>query len=170
MKTKMGTRHTETGVRPPIRLGVTCRLRSDGFRRAAATALAEAIREQQRPWNLDLVSIQDVFEPIAFIRKCTGISMQDVYNIMLRRGWTLCSSQLTALAHGAIRMTHNSLKVLERCWEAHRPNLVVSLIPHYNRAMKQALDAVRPGTPYVTLLTDIADYPPHFWIEPMDQW
>ena len=28
--------------------------------------------------------------------------------------------------------------------------------------LRQAL----PGTPLVTMLTDIADYPPHFWIEP----
>ncbi len=51
-----------------------------------------------------------------------------------------------------------------------RPDMVVSLIPHYNRALKQALDRAWPGTPYVTILTDIADYPPHFWIERMDQY
>jgi 1,2-diacylglycerol 3-beta-galactosyltransferase len=144
---------------------------SGGGHRAAATALAEVIREQQRPWEIELVSIQEVFDSIDFIRKYTGIAMQDVYNIMLRRGWTLFSSQLTALAHGVIRATHSrQVRALVRCWEARRPNLVVSLIPHYNRAMKEALDLARPGTPYVTVLTDIADYPPHFWIEPMDQW
>jgi 1,2-diacylglycerol 3-beta-galactosyltransferase len=43
------------------------------------------------------------------------------------------------------------------------------MIPHYNRALKESLERALPGTPFVTLLTDIADYPPHFWIEPMDQ-
>jgi 1,2-diacylglycerol 3-beta-galactosyltransferase len=43
---------------------------------------------------------------------------------------------------------------------------VVSLIPHFNRAIQEALEGVWPGVPYVTLLTDIADYPPHFWMEP----
>jgi hypothetical protein len=62
------------------------------------------------------------------------------------------------------------VKVIEAHWREHRPDLVVSLIPHYNRALKEALDRAWPGTPYVTLLTDIADYPPHFWIERMDQW
>ena len=47
---------------------------------------------------------------------------------------------------------------------------MVSLIPHYNRSLKQALDRAWPGTPYVTILTDIADYPPHFWIERQDQY
>src|SRR5262249_39469464 len=29
----------------------------------------------------------------------------------------------------------------------------------------QGLHAARPDAPYVTILTDLADYPPHFWIE-----
>ncbi len=144
---------------------------SGGGHRAAATALAEVIRRQQRPWEVKLVSIQEVFDSIDFIRKYTGIAMQDVYNIMLRRGWTLCSSHLTTLAHAAIRATHKKqVRALAGYWERHRPDLVVSLIPHYNRAMKEALELAQPGIPYATLLTDIADYPPHFWIEPMDQW
>jgi UDP-N-acetylglucosamine:LPS N-acetylglucosamine transferase len=44
--------------------------------------------------------------------------------------------------------------------------MVVSLVPNFNRAMFQALTAVRPTAPYVTILTDFADFPPHFWIEP----
>jgi 1,2-diacylglycerol 3-beta-galactosyltransferase len=44
------------------------------------------------------------------------------------------------------------------------------MIPHYNRALKTALDRAWPGTPFVTLLTDIADYPPHFWIERQEQY
>jgi 1,2-diacylglycerol 3-beta-galactosyltransferase len=36
--------------------------------------------------------------------------------------------------------------------------------------MRQALAKVAPGAPYVTVMTDIADYPPHFWIEDIDQY
>jgi UDP-N-acetylglucosamine:LPS N-acetylglucosamine transferase len=32
--------------------------------------------------------------------------------------------------------------------------------------MYQALSLARPNVPYVTILTDLADFPPHFWIEP----
>ena len=67
---------------------------SGGGHRAAATALEEVIRQQQRPWDLQMVSIQDVLDPIDFIRKSTGIRFQDVYNIMLRRGWTLGTAAL----------------------------------------------------------------------------
>jgi hypothetical protein len=144
---------------------------SGGGHRAAANALSEAIHQQQRPWDLRMTSIQDLLDPIDFIRKYTGIQFQDVYNIMLRRGWTVGTAQLIPMMHGLIRASHDSqVKVLESHWKSHRPDLVVSLIPHYNRALKMALDRAWPGTPYVTLLTDIADYPPHFWIERMDQW
>jgi 1,2-diacylglycerol 3-beta-galactosyltransferase len=141
-----------------------------GGHRAAATALCEVIRQQQRPWDVEMVSIQDLLEPIDFIRKHTGIQFQDVYNVMLRRGWTLGTAQLIPLMHLLIRLSHGKqVGVLNRYWVHHRPDMVVSLIPHYNRALKTTLDHVWPDTPFVTVLTDIADYPPHFWIEPQEQ-
>jgi len=141
-----------------------------GGHRAAATALCEVIREQQRPWDVQMFSIQDLLDPIDFIRKHTGIRFQDVYNIMLRRGWTAGTAQLIPLMHLVIRLSHaKQVAVLKRHWEQYRPDMVVSLIPHYNRALKTTLDHVWPDTPFVTILTDIADYPPHFWIEPQDQ-
>jgi 1,2-diacylglycerol 3-beta-galactosyltransferase len=144
---------------------------SGGGHRAAATALGDVIRLQQRSWDVEMVSVQDLLDSIDFVRKSTGIPFQDVYNIMLRRGWTLGTAQLIPLMHGLIRASHDAqVKTLESYWRSHRPDLVVSIIPHYNRALHQSLNQVWPGTPYVTLLTDIADYPPHFWIEKLDQW
>src|ERR1022692_1321923 len=133
-----------------------------GGHRAAATALSEVIREQQRPWDIEMLSIQDLLDPIDFIRAHTGIRFQ--------RGWTLGTAQLIPLMHLAIRLSHGKqADVLDRYWAQHRPDIVVSLIPHYNRALKTTLDRAWPGTPFVTLLTDIADYPPHFWIERLEQ-
>ncbi len=143
---------------------------SGGGHRAAASALCEVVRRQQRPWDLNMVSLQDVLDPIDFVRKLTGVPFQDIYNIMLRRGWTLGTRQLIPLMHLVIRCCHRAqVRVLKQYWEQCWPDLVVSVVPHYNRALKEALDLVAPGTPYVTVLTDIADYPPHFWIEKMDQ-
>ena len=118
-----------------------------------------------------MLCIQQLLDSIDFIRKSTGIPFQDVYNIMLRHGWTLGSAQLIPLMHLVIRLCHGAqVKALEQHWSQDRPDLVVSLIPHYNRALKQALDHAWPGTPYVTIPTDIADYPPHFWMERQDQY
>ena len=46
-----------------------------------------------------------------------------------------------------------------------RPDMVVSLVPHFNRALRESFDKAFPGRPFVTVLTDLADYPKHFWIE-----
>jgi hypothetical protein len=144
---------------------------SGGGHRAAATALETVIREQQRPWEVRLSNIQDLLNSIDVIHKLTGIQFQEVYNIMLRRGWTLGTAQLIPLMHLVIRIFHDAqVRVLEEHWSADPPDMVVSLIPHYNRAFKQALARVCPETPLVTILTDIADYPPHFWIERQDQY
>ena len=43
--------------------------------------------------------------------------------------------------------------------------MVVSLVPNLDRALCESLARALPGVPFVTILTDIADYPPHFWIE-----
>jgi hypothetical protein len=70
----------------------------------------------------------------------------------------------------AIRMLHSTLvRRLVRHWcqvpEGQRANLVVSLIPNFNRALHDSVRQALPGTPFVTVLTDLADLPPHFWIE-----
>ena len=67
------------------------------------------------------------------------------------------------------------MMLLSRHWIEPRPDLVVSLIPHFNRTIFEGLrmaDARRDGraTPMVTIMTDLADCPPHFWIEPQDQF
>jgi hypothetical protein len=144
---------------------------SGGGHRAAANALSEVIGERYPAWDLRRVSVQDLLASIDVVRKTTGIPFQDLYNIMLRNGWTAGSGQMTPVAHLAIRLLHAAqVRVLADYWKERRPDLVVSLIPHFNRAMKESLDRARPGTPFVTILTDIADYPPHFWLEPQDQY
>ena len=49
------------------------------------------------------------------------------------------------------------------------------MIPNFNRAIFEGLriadrEQNRPATPMVTILTDLADCPPHFWIERQDQY
>ncbi len=155
-------------IRPKIDL---IYIDSGGGHRAAATALESVIREQQRPWDIRLRNIQDMLNPVDVVRKLTGIPMQEVYNIMLRKGWTLGTAQMIPPMHLAIRVFHDAeVGALSDYWRADPPDMVVSLIPHYNRALKQALAQVSPQAPLATILTDIADYPPNFWIERQDQY
>jgi UDP-N-acetylglucosamine:LPS N-acetylglucosamine transferase len=142
-----------------------------GGHRSAAIALQQAIKEAGYPWEVELVNLQEVLDSIDLIKRLTGIRVQDGYNQMLRNGWTLGSTQLMRMLQGLIFLFHGqSVKLLEKQWRELRPDLVVSLVPHFNRAMYESLALASPGTPFVTVLTDIADFPPHFWIERQPQF
>ena len=142
-----------------------------GGHRAAATALKSVIERQQRPWQIRLVNLQELLDPIDVFRNITGLRLQDLYNMMLKRGWTLGSGVLTRGMQLIIRLYHGrEVRSLERFWSESRPALVVSLVPNLNRALRESLARALPAAPYVTILTDIADYPPHFWIERQDQY
>ncbi len=137
-----------------------------GGHRAAANALKSVIDQQKRPFELTLVNLQEALDAIDVFRKLTGVRLQDIYNLMLKKGWTLGSPQLTAGMHLVIRLFHSQqVKVLRDLWRKRRPDIVVSLVPNLNRALFDSLHRELPGVPLVTILTDLADYPPHFWIE-----
>jgi 1,2-diacylglycerol 3-beta-galactosyltransferase len=138
-----------------------------GGHRSAATALDMAIKEQGRDWQIRLVNLFEILDPQDVFRRATGVKPEDYYNVRLARGWTLGLAQELRILQVLIRLTHKSLvSQLRRHWQENKPDLVVSLIPNFNRAMYQALSLARPNVPYATVLTDLADFPPHFWVEP----
>ena len=142
-----------------------------GGHRSAANALKAVIEQQGRRWEIRLVNLQEILDSLDIFRKYTGIRMQDVYNVLLQKGWTLGSAQGTVLMHGLIRMYHGGqVRLLREFWKQGERDLVVSLIPNFNRALYESLRDSSPATPLVTILTDLADYPPHFWIERQDQY
>lgn len=138
-----------------------------GGHRSAAIALETAIREQHRPWQVRLVNLFEVLDPRDVFRKTTGMKPEQYYNARLARGWTLGLAQELRVLQALIRFGHRSLTAqLQEHWRRTQPDLVVSLVPNFNRCMYQGLTLAQPRTPFVTVLTDFADLPPHFWIEP----
>jgi 1,2-diacylglycerol 3-beta-galactosyltransferase len=70
-----------------------------------------------------------------------------------------------------IRAYHSKeVRLLETHWRSSRPDLVVSVVPNFNRALFESLRNVQTETPFVTVLTDFVDFPPHFWIEQQQQY
>lgn len=137
-----------------------------GGHRAAANALNRVMKEQNRPFEIELVNLQEILDEMDVFRKMTGIRMQDIYNLLLKKGWTLGSAQIMRGMHGVIRLFHGKqVRMLKEFWAKHPTDLVVSIVPNFNRSLYQSAQAALPGVPMVTVLTDIADYPPHFWIE-----
>src|SRR5258707_540420 len=142
-------------------------INAGGGHRSAAVALEMAIREQCRDWQVRLVNLFEVLDPQDVFRRTTGVKPEDYYNVRLARGWTLGLAQELRILQMLIRLSHKSLvSQLRRHWQATQPDLVVSMVPNFNRAMYQALALSCQQVPYATILTDLADFPPHFWIEP----
>src|ERR1700723_1488434 len=143
-----------------------------GGHRNAAIALQTVAAQQGRDWQGELVQFQDLTDPLDVLRKLTGIRIQQQYNIMLQNGWTLGSKYLLRVLQLTIRIFHRPMaRVLGKFWPEHPADLLVSVIPHFNREISESWNAVYPGRPFVTLITDLADYPPRFWIEPIrDQY
>ncbi len=148
-----------------------CFFDAGGGHRAAATALQTAIRSQSPSWDVQLTNIQELLDELDILRKYAGIPIQDFYNGMLSTGWTLGSAQMLKMLQLTLRLYHRpTVRLFEKLWASAQPDMVVSFVPHFNRAMCQSLNTVLPGVPFVTILTDIADYPPHFWMERQDQY
>src|ERR1700691_1864376 len=89
-----------------------------GGHRNAATALQVEIEREDLSLNVSLVNLQEVLDPLDILRKLTGIRIQDMYNKMLRNGWTLGSPQLMRVLQFVVRTYHApSVKVLEKFWQ-----------------------------------------------------
>jgi UDP-N-acetylglucosamine:LPS N-acetylglucosamine transferase len=142
-----------------------------GGHQSAADALKDTLARQENPWDVTLLDLQELLDPIDLMRRATGLRIQDIYNLILRRGWTRFTPQLLPLLLKTIRLYHSPIvKALRAYWAQHPAELVLSVIPHFNRAIADSLRVNGTQTPFVTLITDLADYPPHFWIEKESQY
>jgi hypothetical protein len=141
-----------------------------GGHRNAAVALQTVAAQQARPWQVELVQFQELTDRFDVLRRLTGIRIQEQYNVLLQNGWTLGSVYLLRLLQATIRVFHRPLvHLLEKFWREKPADLLVSVIPHFNRELCESWSKVYPGRPFVTLITDLADFPPRFWIESMKE-
>ena len=143
-----------------------------GGHRNAAVALQTVLAQQHRPWQVELVQFQELTDRLDVLRRLTGIRIQEQYNVILQNGWTLGATALLRVLQATIRIFHRPLvRLLEEFWRKNPADLLVSVIPHFNREIYESWNNVCPGRPFVTIITDLADFPPHFWIEPIqDQY
>jgi hypothetical protein len=147
-----------------------------GGHRASAAALISVAKRQRRSWIINPINLRDLLEPADVIRRLTGVRVEDFYNSQLKHGLTIGTGPLLRVTQMLIRQLEPAMiKLLARYWQRTQPGLVISMIPNFNHAIFEGLriaDAsqARPETPLVTILTDLADYPPHFWIERQRQY
>ncbi|MGB3201847.1 MAG: hypothetical protein WBA99_13160 [Nodosilinea sp.] len=133
--------------------------------RSTANALKQVIEERQLPWQVEIVEVlKDVF----------GTTFpQYFYNtFILKQKWAKLINDPVSVPIFKLktRLLHQVWRQrLRHYWREQQPDLVVSLMPIVNRVLYDSLRLEQPNTPFITAITDFADCPPHFWIEPQDQ-
>ncbi|HEX9110222.1 MAG TPA: hypothetical protein VF845_01995, partial [Terriglobales bacterium] len=91
-----------------------------GGHRSAADALKDTLAGQEHPWDVTLLDLQELLDPLDLLRRATGQRIQDTYNLILRRGWTRLTPQLLVLLLGTIRLYHSPIvKALRAYWAQH---------------------------------------------------
>ena len=139
-----------------------------GGHRAAARALVAAAEETASPVRFRVESFQELLLPLDLLKRLTGVSLEAAYNLILRRHANALMVPLLRLMHGAIRVRRRKLVRTLAEWlrKQERPDAVVSVFPNFNGVLQDAVRQSLPGVPLVVVLTDLADFPKRFWIEP----
>ena len=165
-----------------------------GGHRSAMNALKAVLAERHPDWQVEPVDLQKLLQPMDPVHRISRrvarplqrllgplapnlalepIEAQDVYNTALKRGTTRGLGAILPVLQAFIR--HYALE-LEELLRLHwlepgrrRPDLVVSVVPNFNGILFRALKQVHPRTPYLTVMTDMVDCPPNFWMEDQDQ-
>src|ERR1700722_9836523 len=128
---------SRTGDRPLVYLIF---FDAGGGHRASETPLTAVAEQQRRRWQIRMVNLREVLEPIDFIRRITGVKVENFYNSMLRYGLTAGVNPMLPLMHLLIRRMHSAqVRTLAHHWQNNPPDLVVSLVPHFNRAIFEGL-------------------------------
>jgi UDP-N-acetylglucosamine:LPS N-acetylglucosamine transferase len=140
-----------------------------GGHRSATQALLAAAEERRCAWSLEPVNLQAVLAPLDFTRRLTGLTIEETYNYLLRHRLSWTMGPLMRLLHGIIRLRFGAAvrRLADYLAElTPRPAAVLSVFPNLNGVIRDACHRALPGVPFTVLLTDLADFPPHFWIEP----
>jgi 1,2-diacylglycerol 3-beta-galactosyltransferase len=163
---------------------------------SAMNALKEVLAERYPAWDMRPVDLADILKSIDPIYKATrlladasslpralqtrrasGIKIrqsQDIYNFFLQHDMTRGFGVLLPWMQRYIRVPRTRelmAQLIAAHWQTQgAPDLVVSVIPNFNAILYDTLKKHYPAVPYVTVMTDMVDLPPHFWMEDQDQY
>lgn len=135
----------------------------------AIRALAE---RQGLPWEFQVTDMDEIITHLSEQNQVKnayemfGFSGHDLYNLMVKGGWTWLWPLKMRMNKLLVKLNHDTgVKIFTEHWQQHPPDLVVSVMPLYNKGLWQSLQQAKPGTPYITVMTDFADSPPAFWMD-----
>ena len=139
-----------------------------GGHHATLRALQAIVEQQQRPWQIQVTDIGELSASLDPSKQLFGLNPNELYNQMVRRGWTWLHPLTMWMDKQLMQLFHQKgVKLGEQHWQQQASlDLVISLVPLRNRIIWDSVQRVSPATLMVTILTDFADCPPHFWLEP----
>ena len=136
-------------------------------------ALRAVAEQQQLPWQFQVTDMDDIMASMTESKKVMnaykllGSSVSDLYNLMLKNGWTFLWPLQMRLNKLLVKLNYDAgVEFFENYWREQQPDLVISVVTMCNKILSTSLQRVKPGTPYLTLPIDFADCPPGFWLEP----
>ena len=148
-------------------------LRGGGGHYATYNALRAVIQQQKLPWELNVIYADAIAKSLKEQSKALDISQllgtisDKFYDYIQKNGWGWIHLLTIHLHKLLIRLKHNlDVSLLESHWREQQPDLVISVVPFHDKALWESLQKAKLDTPVVTILTDFADCPPAYWIEP----
>lgn len=165
-------------------------LRGGGGHYATYNALRAIVEQQKLPWKLNVIFADaiahapaslsaprlgeaEIAESVKEQNKALDISQllgtisDKFYDYIQRNGWGWIHLLTIHLHKLLIELIHNlDVSLLEENWRKQQPDLIVSVVPFHNKALWKSVRKAKLNTPIVTILTDFADCPPGYWIEP----
>ena len=165
-----------------------------GGHRNALNCLRDVLAVRHPEWEIVPVDLQMLLEPVDPVHRMTArfahplhrmldpvmanltfapVQSQSLYNSALRSGATYGFGAILPVLKMFIRRNSPQIEeLLCKRWSAlplTKPDLVISVIPNFNGTIFRALESAWPAVPFVTIMTDLADCPPRFWMENQDQ-
>ncbi len=140
---------------------------------ATYRALKAVAEQQGLPWEFQVTDMDEIITglsqagDIKNAYEMFGFSGHDLYNLMVKGGWTWLWPLKMRMNKLLVKLNHSvGVGIFKEHWRRQQPDLVVSMMPLYNKGLWESLQQAKPGTPFVTVLTDFADCPPAFWFDP----
>src|SRR6185503_400021 len=114
-----------------------------------ANALLAAAPTDGR-YRLRVESLQAILDPLDPVHRLTGIRIEGLYNALVRRSRTRHLVTFLRVLQWCIRRLHRPLaRRVAAHLAAHRPHLVVSLIPNFNSVLREAVEQACPDVPFL---------------------
>ncbi|WP_193195506.1 glycosyltransferase [Nostoc sp. MG11] len=145
-----------------------------GAHYATYHAIRAIVEQQKLPWELRVTDVDELVESLTKQQKIvdiykllSGVTGGELYNRMLKSGWTWLHPLILWLDKLLFKLNYDAgVEFFAEYWRQQQPDLVISLLPLYNKGLWDSLQKGKPDTPLVTVCVDLADSPPGFYIEP----